>query len=155
MPMANPVDEGQLATAETDGDADADVEARARVGPAAVASRRILRTADFIREVRWAPSSRLVYFLAERGGVADVRALDVAAPAGTLPRSVLSGLPMGLRFEVSADGWFTAAQLRDRLDNGRKVAIQMLEFLDRHGVTIRRGDLRRANPRQHDLFTPD
>ena len=36
-----------------------------------------------------------------------------------------------------------AAQFRDRLDNGRKVAIQILEFLDRHGVTMRRGDLRR------------
>ena len=37
---------------------------------------------------------------------------------------------------------FTAAQFRDKLDNGRKVAIQILEFFDRHGVTIRRGDLR-------------
>ena len=40
-------------------------------------------------------------------------------------------------------GEFTAADLRDRLDNGRKVAIQILEFFDRHGVTVRRGDLRR------------
>src|SRR5262249_46567970 len=31
-------------------------------------------------------------------------------------------------------GEFTAAQLRDRLDNGRKVAIQILDFFDRHGV---------------------
>ncbi len=31
-------------------------------------------------------------------------------------------------------------------ENGRKVAIQILEFLDRHGVTLRRGDLRRINP---------
>ena len=38
-----------------------------------------------------------------------------------------------------------AAQFRDRLDNGRKVAIQILEFFDRHGVTLRRGDLRRIN----------
>jgi selenocysteine-specific elongation factor len=47
---------------------------------------------------------------------------------------------------------FTAAQFRDKLDNGRKVAIQSLEFFDRHGVTIRRGDLRRINPRRLDLF---
>ncbi len=47
---------------------------------------------------------------------------------------------------------FTAAELRDRLDNGRKVAIQILEFLDRHGVTIRRGDLRRMNKHRLDLF---
>jgi selenocysteine-specific elongation factor len=49
---------------------------------------------------------------------------------------------------------FNAAQLRDRLDNGRKVAIQILEFLDRHGVTIRRGDLRRMNRQRLDLFGP-
>ena len=49
-------------------------------------------------------------------------------------------------------GHFTAAQLRDRLDNGRKVAIQILEFFDRHGVTLRRGDLRRINRHRLDLF---
>ena len=31
-------------------------------------------------------------------------------------------------------------------------AIQALEFLDRHGVTIRRGDLRRINTHRRDLF---
>ncbi len=47
---------------------------------------------------------------------------------------------------------FIAAQFRDRLDNGRKVAIQILEFFDRHGVTMRRGDLRRINQHRLDLF---
>jgi selenocysteine-specific elongation factor len=51
-------------------------------------------------------------------------------------------------------GEFTAAQFRDRLDNGRKVAIQILEFFDRHGVTLRRGDLRRINRYRLDLFRP-
>jgi selenocysteine-specific elongation factor len=51
-------------------------------------------------------------------------------------------------------GEFTAALLRDRLDNGRKVAIQILDFLDRHGVTIRRGDNRRINLHRVDLFRP-
>ncbi len=49
-------------------------------------------------------------------------------------------------------GQFSAAQFRDRVDNGRKVAIQILEFFDRHGLTIRRGDLRRLNPHRADLF---
>ena len=49
---------------------------------------------------------------------------------------------------------FSAAQFRDRVDNGRKVAIQILEFFDRHGVTLRRGDLRRINPHRLDLFGP-
>ncbi|MFC7053625.1 selenocysteine-specific translation elongation factor [Hansschlegelia quercus] len=46
----------------------------------------------------------------------------------------------------------TAARFRDRLDNGRKVAIQILEFFDRHGVTIRRGDERRMNKARRNLF---
>jgi selenocysteine-specific elongation factor len=47
---------------------------------------------------------------------------------------------------------FTAAQFRDRLANGRKVAIQVLEFFDRHAVTLRQGDLRRINKHRLDLF---
>ena len=55
----------------------------------------------------------------------------------------------------AAQGLFSAAQFRDRLDNGRKVAILILEFFDRHGVTLRRGDLRRVNTRRLDLFPRD
>jgi selenocysteine-specific elongation factor len=53
---------------------------------------------------------------------------------------------------AAPDGQFTAAQFRDRLDNGRKVAIQVLEFFDRHGVTLRRGERRRMNKHRLDLF---
>ena len=35
------------------------------------------------------------------------------------------------------DGQFTVAQFRDRLDNGRKVAIQILEYFDGQGLTVR------------------
>jgi selenocysteine-specific elongation factor len=49
---------------------------------------------------------------------------------------------------------FTAAEFRDKLDNGRKVAILILEFFDRHGVTIRKGDLRRAVPQKLEQFGP-
>lgn len=51
-----------------------------------------------------------------------------------------------------ASGEITAALFRDQLDNGRKVAIQILEFFDRHGVTLRRGDLRRVNKHRLELF---
>src|SRR5262249_29114175 len=61
--------------------------------------------------------------------------------------------------EIAADiaakatnGEFAGAEFRDRLDNGRKVAIQILEFFDRHGVTLRRGDLRRINKPRLGLF---
>ena len=61
------------------------------------------------------------------------------------------GIVQGLGRQASV-GQFTAAQFRDCVQNGRKVAIQILEFFDRHGVTLRRGDLRRINPHRLDLF---
>jgi selenocysteine-specific elongation factor len=51
-------------------------------------------------------------------------------------------------------GEFAAGAFRDRVNSGRKVAIEILEFFDRHGVTLRRGDLRRVNPHRLDLFGP-
>ncbi|MET3654591.1 selenocysteine-specific translation elongation factor [Dyella japonica] len=54
----------------------------------------------------------------------------------------------------AADGRFTAAQFRDRIDSGRKVAIQILEFFDRQGVTLNRGTLRRVQARYLDLYGP-
>jgi selenocysteine-specific elongation factor len=50
------------------------------------------------------------------------------------------------------DGQITAAQFRDRLNNGRKVAIQILEYFDRHGLTHRRGDLRKVDQRRLEQF---
>jgi selenocysteine-specific elongation factor len=50
------------------------------------------------------------------------------------------------------DGQISAAQFRDRLNNGRKVAIQILEYFDRRGLTLRRGDLRRVDPRRLQQF---
>ncbi len=71
-------------------------------------------------------------------------------------RPVVSEIVAILR-EIAAnkpEGEFIAADLRDRLENGRKVSIEILEFFDRHGVTLRRGDLRRLNVHRLDLFGP-
>jgi selenocysteine-specific elongation factor len=54
----------------------------------------------------------------------------------------------------AADGSFTAAQFRDRIDSGRKVAIQILEFFDRQRVTLNRGTLRRVQLQYIDLYGP-
>jgi selenocysteine-specific elongation factor len=51
-------------------------------------------------------------------------------------------------------GAVTAAAFRDRLGIGRKVAIQVLEFLDTAGVTRRDGDARRVRPERSALFGP-
>ncbi len=48
-----------------------------------------------------------------------------------------------LAAEVGGDG-FSAAQFRDRIGCGRQLGIQVLEYFDRRGITVRRGDLRRA-----------
>jgi len=48
----------------------------------------------------------------------------------------------------------TAAAFRDRLDNGRKVAIQILEFFDRVGLTTRAGDVRQVREERLAMFGP-
>ena len=52
---------------------------------------------------------------------------------------------------AQANGRFAVWQFRDRLDNGRKIAIEILEYFDGRGLTLRDGDLRRLNPRRLDL----
>jgi len=44
--------------------------------------------------------------------------------------------------KTSASASFTAAQFKDRAGCGRNVGIQVLEFFDRRGVTLRKGDHR-------------
>jgi selenocysteine-specific elongation factor len=55
---------------------------------------------------------------------------------------------------TDATGTLTAAEFRDRLANGRKVAIQVLEFFDRAGVTVRTGDERRVRADRLAMFGP-
>ena len=89
--------------------------------------------------------------LAGRMGWAD----EVAQDHFFLRATVREMIALCVEAAGRADGGaFTAAQFRDRVDNGRKVAIQILEFFDRHGVTLRKGDLRRINPHRLDLFGP-
>jgi selenocysteine-specific elongation factor len=46
----------------------------------------------------------------------------------------------------------TAAGFRDQIGAGRKVAIQILEFFDRAGVTVRQGDLRTLSREKMNRF---
>jgi selenocysteine-specific elongation factor len=93
---------------------------------------------------------RLLKLLGRMGQVDEV-AHDHFFLRGTVSEIVAIAIDIAAK---SDKGEFTAAQLRDRLDNGRKVAIQILDFFDRHGVTMRRGDLRRLNKHRLDLFRP-
>ncbi len=92
---------------------------------------------------------RRLFKVLSRMGKVDEVAHDHFFLRGTVAEMVEICCDVAAKIE---DGSFNAAQLRDRLDNGRKVAIQILEFFDRHGVTIRRGDLRRINKHRLDLF---
>ena len=92
---------------------------------------------------------RRVLRLAQRLGRVDRIALDHFFDRGVVREMA------GIVREVAAasvDGWFAAAAFRDRVNNGRKVAIEILDFYDGLGLTLRRGDLRRINPHRADLF---
>ena len=86
---------------------------------------------------------------AGRMGWADEVAHDNFFLRSTVREMV--GIAAGLA-AVPRNVGFSAAQFRDRMANGRKVAIQILDFFDRRGVTLREGDLRRINPARLDLF---
>ena len=88
---------------------------------------------------------------AARLGLADEVAHDHFFLRTTMHEMVLIAADIAAH---AADGRFTAAQFRDSLDNGRKVAIQILEFFDRQGVTLNRGTLRRIRTEYLDLFGP-
>jgi selenocysteine-specific elongation factor len=95
------------------------------------------------------PDVRRLLKLLGRIGQAD----EIAPDHFFLRATVAEMAAIAADVAAHADGReFSAAQFRDRLDNGRKVAIQILEFFDRHGLTLRRGDLRRINPHRLDLF---
>ncbi|MBT2118852.1 selenocysteine-specific translation elongation factor [Dyella sp. LX-66] len=109
-----------------------------------------------VRDLAWAlgrqePEVRQLLRFAARLGRADEVAHDHFFLRATMHEMALIAAALAAE---GADGRFTAAQFRDRLDNGRKVAIQILEFFDRQGVTLNRGTLRRVQARYLDLFAP-
>ena len=53
---------------------------------------------------------------------------------------------------ASAEGLVATADFRDRLDCGRRVAVEILEHFDHQGLTMLRGSGRRINP--HWVFDP-
>jgi len=77
--------------------------------------------------------------------LARVGELTEVAPDHFFTRAVVAEMAaLAASLSTPEHPEFSASAFRDRLDNGRKVAIQILEFFDRHGLTLRRGDVRRA-----------
>ena len=57
--------------------------------------------------------------------------------------SALAATAAELSASMPPDGWFKATHYRDRIGTGRTLAIEILEFFDRVGVTLRKGEQRR------------
>jgi selenocysteine-specific elongation factor len=81
------------------------------------------------------------------------RLIEVAPDQFFLSETVaeMAGLAAALADDAPS-GTVTAAAFRDCLANGRKVAIQILEFFDRAGMTVRVGDERRVRTDRLGLF---
>ncbi|TPE47563.1 selenocysteine-specific translation elongation factor [Amaricoccus solimangrovi] len=131
-------------------EADEEIYARVAGGLGGAARFRPPRVRDFAGELGLDEAEiRRVMKLCARAGRVDEIAKDhfflraTTAEMADFVRSLSAAAP---------EGWFTAAAFRDRMENGRKVAIQILDFFDRQGLTLRRGDLRRINPHRADLY---
>jgi selenocysteine-specific elongation factor len=69
--------------------------------------------------------------------------VEIAPDQFFLRSAVLDSARVAAQLSKDTSGAFTAAQFRDRLGNGRQLAIQILDYLDRRGVTLRKGDTRK------------
>ena len=69
------------------------------------------------------------------------------APGGYLGRSALEGAVETLRRSFPDGRPFAATEAKEALGTTRRTAIPLLEHLDRTGVTVRQGDLRRLTGR--------
>ena len=65
------------------------------------------------------------------------------APGGYLGRAALEGAVAALRRSFPDGRPFAASEAREALGTTRRTLIPLLEYLDRTGVTVRQGDLRR------------
>jgi selenocysteine-specific elongation factor len=95
---------------------------------------------------------RVLKSVARRGDVEEV-----APDHFFLRTTVLEMVSISQHLSDPQGTLFNAASFRDHLGEGshnagRKVAIQVLEFLDRHGITVRRGDARFVDHRRARLY---
>jgi selenocysteine-specific elongation factor len=110
------------------------------------------RTRDLARALAMLePQMRTTLKRVQRMG----RLIEVAPDQFFLSETVaeMAGIAAAIA-EADPAGMVTAAAFRDRLANGRKVAIQVLEFFDRVGLTVRIGDSRQVQKDRLGMFPP-
>ncbi|MDD5329272.1 MAG: selenocysteine-specific translation elongation factor [Sulfuricella sp.] len=71
-----------------------------------------------------------------------------------MPQAVQALEAEARRLAREEQGAIAAAPFRDRIGTGRKLAIQILEFLDRSGVTRRTGEVHRLRENSSAIFIP-
>ena len=81
-------------------------------------------------------SQQALRFLIETGEVAEIN-VEIAMSADSMKRATEM-----VRQFIRAKGPATTSDLRQMLGNSRRVAIPLLERLDRDGITLRQGDKR-------------
>ncbi|HEX3348017.1 MAG TPA: selenocysteine-specific translation elongation factor [Acetobacteraceae bacterium] len=107
------------------------------------------RTRDLARALHVAePDMRATLKRLARAG----RLVEVAHDHFFLRETVAEMVGIAAALSREAGGLVSTPEFRDRLDNGRKVAIQVLEFFDSVGVTRRDGEARRIRPDRLKLF---
>ena len=77
--------------------------------------------------------------------------VEVAPDHFFLRETLAEALAVAARLDAEHSE-ITAAAYRDTLGNGRKVAIQLLEFFDSQDITFRRGDIRHIRQDRLDRF---
>jgi selenocysteine-specific elongation factor len=117
-----------------------------RLDPAQEALRDRVERAAGAAGVNLLGDAALAELGADRGATAllvRTGVLVAVGPAGYLGRSALEGAVETLRRRFPDGRPFAATEAKEALGTTRRTAIPLLEHLDRTGVTIRLGDLRR------------
>ncbi|MCL6593809.1 MAG: SelB C-terminal domain-containing protein, partial [Alicyclobacillus sp.] len=82
-------------------------------------------------------AAQLLRWLQEQGAAVE------AQPGWWVDSAALGAAQAQVRALYERQGLFTAGQVRDELQVSRRVAVGLLEYLDRCGLTRREGDMRR------------
>ena len=80
------------------------------------------------------------------------RIRQVAKNRFLLPEAVVNLAEIAAALDENSEGGFSAAAFRDQTNIGRNLAIEILEFFDKSGLTWRSGDTRKLLKPVSDIF---
>ena len=80
------------------------------------------------------------------------RIKQVAKNRFLLPEAVINLADIAATLDEISEGGFSAAEFRDQTNIGRNLAIEILEFFDKSGLTWRSGNTRKLLKPVSDIF---